>query len=275
MPYVTMNNGKRIFYREAGEGCGVLFGHSYLWDREMWTPQVEVLKANYHCIVPDLWGHGDSDPLDYDDISIEQLAEDYLEFAQKLGLKQFAMVGLSVGGMWGTHLALNHPEAIKALVVMDSYVGTEPEETRLRYFGMLDMIEQLGTIPPALADQIAPLFFSPVTTEHCPEIVSRFRDSLLAVPAEAIPTIIKLGRAIFGRNDILDSLSQLQVPTLFITGRDDIPRPPHEAEEMAAATPGSQLQLIDQAGHIANVEQPEKVTGLLSNFLLRYMPRER
>ena len=86
----------------------------------MWQAQIAYLKKDYRCIVPDLWSHGQSDPLPYPDCSLERLADDYWQFAQSLSLKKFALVGLSVGGMWAVHLALAHPEAVSALVLMDT-----------------------------------------------------------------------------------------------------------------------------------------------------------
>lgn len=55
--------GRQMAYLDEGQGPVVLFGHSYLWDSAMWAPQVEALKGQYRCIVPELWGHGDSDAL--------------------------------------------------------------------------------------------------------------------------------------------------------------------------------------------------------------------
>ncbi|MDE1461640.1 alpha/beta fold hydrolase [Spartinivicinus poritis] len=76
----------------------------------MWKPQIEVLSKNYRCIVPDLWGHGLSDtPLNMP-YTIAQMAEDYWLLTKELGLEHFAIVGLSVGGMWGCQLALSQPK---------------------------------------------------------------------------------------------------------------------------------------------------------------------
>lgn len=266
MPYITIK-GRQLFAEDRGSGFPVLFGHSYLWDRNMWEPQVAVLSAHYRCIVPDLWGHGRSDLPPQSPYPVEALAEDFWALTQSLGLNRFAVVGLSVGGMWGIHLALNHPEAVTALVVMDSYVGPEPEETRVRYFGMLDMVEKAGMIPPPLQEVLLPIFFSPVTLQQNPHLPERFRSALAAIPPEQIPGIVAVGRGIFARSSILERLPELKVPTLIIVGEDDRPRPPHEAEEMARLIPGARLEVIPQAGHISNLEQPERVTSLIVEFL--------
>lgn len=260
-----------LFYEEHGTGFPLLFGHSYLWDAAMWTPQAQALSSSYRCIVPELWGHGRSALPSASPYPIERLAEDHWALAAALGLERFVLIGLSVGGMWAVHLTLNHPEAVKALVLMDTFVGPEPEETRLRYFAMMDTVEQAGRIPPPLADLIVPLFFSPATIQRNPALVSRFREHLISLPTEQVPGILSIGRGIFSRSSVLDRLNKIQVPTLVIVGADDRSRPPHEARQMAEAIPGARLEVIEEAGHVSNLEQPERVTALLQAFLQKVL----
>lgn len=266
MPYITVK-GQRMFYLDEGTGFSVLFGHSYLWDSSMWEPQIKELSASYRCIVPDLWGHGRSDPPPQSPYSIEALAEDAWELAQALKLERFAVVGLSVGGMWAVHLALAHPEAVAALVLMDTYVGPEPKESAARYFQMIGMVEKLGRIPPQMLDALLPLFFSPATLQRSPKFVEEFRSQLTSIPPERIPGILALGKGIFSRNSVLERLGEIKAPTLIIVGKDDRSRPPHEAQKMAELIPGARLEIIPDAGHISNLEKPEEVTALLKAFL--------
>ncbi len=264
MPIMTID-GKSCFYQDRGTGFPLLFGHSYLWSSEMWEPQLEALSQEFRCIAPDLWGHGQSEV--FSDLSMELLADHAWKLMQTLGIDQFGVVGLSVGGMWGTHLALNHPEAVKALVLMDTYVGSEPQATQLRYFALIDQFEKAGKFTPALLDQIVPLFFSKATFQENPELPVRFRESLSSFPAEKIPCIASLGRAIFSREDLLGRFSSLALPTLVVVGKDDIPRPPKEAQEMASCLSNSMLIEVEEAGHISNLEQAEMINQLLSEFL--------
>ncbi len=266
MPFITIG-GARLFYEDRGEGFPILFGHSYLWSSKMWEPQVEELSRTYRCIVPDLWGHGRSDPLPARPCSIETLAADHRALVNALGIEQFALIGLSVGGMWGTRLALDHPGSVRALVLMDTFVGPEPPEPQKQYLGMLDHVEHAAAIPPRLAETILPLFFSPATFENNPRLVEEFRDSLLAIPPARIPTVVALGRAIFTRQSMLERLCELSMPALMIVGRDDRSRPPHESRAMAEALHGARVDIVPGAGHISSLEQPEVVTTILKTFL--------
>jgi len=266
MPHITIK-GRKIFYESHGKGFPLLFGHSYLWSGEMWKPQVDELAKSYECITPEMWGHGSSDALPETPYSIEMLAEDYWAFAKALGLEHFGVIGLSVGGMWGTHLALNHPDAVSLLVLMDTYVGPEPEASFRKYIGMLDAIEKTCAIKSPILEAIVPLFFSPVTLQTMPDLVNGFRNSLASIPTEQIPSVVSIGRAIFSRVSIINRLNEISMPTLIIVGEDDCPRPPHEAREMADKIPNAILEVISQAGHISSLERPEQVTGILKSFL--------
>ncbi len=257
----------RMAYWDEGTGFPILFGHSFLWDARMWQAQITCLKKDYRCIAPDLWSHGESDPLPHDDYSLESLADDYWQFMQSLSLQECAIIGLSVGGMWAAHLALMHPEAVTALVLMDTYVGSEPEVTKTVYLNLLHEMAAHPKVAPQFARKVAPYFFAKTTQQEKPELVEDFIEHLSAVPSEHIIGKVSLGKAIFNRQSLLDKLKSIRVPTLIVVGAEDLPRPPHEAKEMAALIPNAQLEIIPKAGHICTVEQPAYVNEVLNHFL--------
>jgi pimeloyl-ACP methyl ester carboxylesterase len=266
MPTLSIH-GSALSYVERGTGFPVVFGTSYLWDAGMWAPQVEVLSRRYRCLVPELWGHGQSQAIPEVPYSMGRLATDMRAFVDALGIEQFALVGLSVGGMWGTELALDCAGRVRALALMDTFVGPEPPATQARYFAMLDMLKRVGRMPPALVDQVVPLFFAPETLAGNPALVDRFRHALLGIPSEHMPSIVALGYAIFSRPSLLERLPTLACPTLVVVGRGDRSRPVHEAEMMAKVIPGARLEIIEAAGHISSLEQPDQVNALLDGFL--------
>lgn len=270
MPQIVIH-GKNCYYDDIGEGYPILFGHSYLWRRDMFRPQIEALSKEYRCIAPDLWSHGQSDPLSCDNYDLDTLAEDYWELMKQLGISKFAVIGLSVGGMWGARLAMNHPESVSHLALMGTYLGAEPVLTKMKYFTLLGILKQFG-FTETILDQIVPLFFCPNTLKNKPEIVKDFRDSLASIPQSQIPGIVSMGKVIFSRKCLLKDLAKLEQPTIVITGRDDAPRPPTEAEKMDQVLPNSSIHIIENAGHISNLEQPDRITELLSSFLKEYAP---
>src|ERR1051325_10326160 len=90
----------------AGTGPTVLLGHSYLFDAAMWAPQIEALSAQYHVVAPEMWGHGASGQLPTNTQDIAGLARQHLMLLDQLNIDRCAVIGLSLGGMWGAELAL-------------------------------------------------------------------------------------------------------------------------------------------------------------------------
>lgn len=262
--------GSQLSYLDIGTGPALLFGHSYLWDSAMWAPQIALLSKSYRCIVPDLWGHGQSGTVPENCHSLLDISEHMLALMDALELETFSLIGLSVGAMWGAELVLKAPDRVKTLAMLDSFIGFEPEITRAKYFGMLDMIQTAGSIPPALINAISPLFFADNAKANNPELVQRFESDLAALTPERIPDIVKLGRIIFGRRDTLEFAEQFTLPCLIMVGVEDKARSVLESYLMSDAINGSQLVHIPSAGHISSLEQAEFVNQQLLAFLSQY-----
>lgn len=262
--------GRQMAYLDEGQGPVLLFGHSYLWDSAMWAPQIALLSKSYRCIVPDLWGHGQSGTVPENCHSLLDISEHMLALMDALELETFSLIGLSVGAMWGAELVLKAPARVKTLAMLDSFIGFEPEITRAKYFGMLDMIQTAGSIPPALIKAISPLFFADNAKANNPELVQRFESDLAALTPERIPDIVKLGRIIFGRRDTLEFAEQFTLPCLIMVGVEDKARSVLESYLMSDAINGSQLVHIPNAGHISSLEQAEFVNQQLLAFLSQY-----
>ena len=264
---VAVIDGQPLHYIDQGSGPVVLLGSSYLWGHDMWAPQIDALSQQYRVIVPELWGHGESGPLPAATHSLDDLARQALALLDHLDIGQINLVGLSVGGMWGARLALLAPQRINSLVLMDTYLGAEPEATRQYYFSLFKMIEDAGAIPEPLLDVIAPIFFRPGIDRES-ALYQDFRRSLQAHSRERLlDSIVPLGRLIFSREDRVGQLSRLDADTTQVMcGEHDTPRPPAESKEMAELI-GCSLILIPEAGHISARENPEYVNEALLTFL--------
>jgi pimeloyl-ACP methyl ester carboxylesterase len=273
MPHILVEH-HRLHYQEYGSGYPLLLGHSYLWDHHMWQPQIESLHKKYHVIATDLWGHGQSDVVPHAPYSVQQLAEDHIALLDALGIEKAIVMGLSVGGMWATSLALEHPNRVKALVLMGTDVGCEPEDKQTQYLHMIDVIEHMGKVPEAMVDTILSMFFAPVTLQEKPTLVAPLRHFLQTMTAEQIPSIAALGRAIFTRESQLHRLQEIQVPCHVIVGKEDYARPVHEAERLAHMIGQTSCHIIPQAGHIVSLEQSGLVNQVVEAFLESVMVEE-
>ncbi|MCF5706657.1 alpha/beta fold hydrolase [Pseudomonas syringae] len=266
MPHAIIE-GKALHYSDQGTGPVLLLGHSYLWDRNMWSAQIDLLASHYRVIVPDLWGHGASGAFPEGTQNLDDLARHALALLDHLNIGRCTLIGLSVGGMWGAIAALSAPERINGLVLMDTHLGKESEAKRAYYFSLLDTLEHTGAFPESLLDVVVPIFFRPGIDPQLPEYQG-LRASLASMTAEQLrQTVVPLGRIIFGREDRLGQLHKLDADTtLIMCGDVDIPRPPEETREMARLI-GCPYVLVPRAGHIANLENPEFVSGALMAFL--------
>jgi len=266
MPFVTID-GQPLHYIDQGTGPTVLLAGSYLWDQTMWAPQIAALSQQYRVIALDLWGHGESGPLPEGTQSLDDIARQALVLLDHLDIDRVTLVGLSVGGMWGVRLALSAPQRVNGLVLMDTYVGVEPEPTRQYYFSLFKQIEDSGVIAPQLLDIVVPIFFRPGIDPQS-ALYQDFRAKLVALPPERLrQSIVPMGRITFGRDDLLPRLGELNADaTLVMCGDQDKPRPPSEAQEMAGLI-GCPCVLVLEAGHISNLENPLFVTEVLLKFL--------
>ncbi len=261
--------GSTLSYVDAGAGDVVVLAHSYLWDAEMWRPQIDALSRHYRVIVPELWGHGASGALPPGTRDLADIARHNLDLLDRLGIDRFILAGLSGGGMWGSELALLAPERVKGLALLDTSLAVEPEPSRLQYLAMLDMVSAIGQVPAEVIDAIVPMFFSPQIVTRAPELPASFRARLGNLdPLRLRDGVVELGRLTFGRRDTLGMLALLRIPTLVLTGADDIPRPPKEARNMAAQL-GCRFVEVPEAGHISTLEAPGAVTAALLEFARR------
>jgi len=259
--------GSTMSYIDIGDGPVVVLAHSYLWSAEMWEPQIATLSRHCRVIVPELWGHGKSGALPRDTNSVRQLAQQHLDLLDRLGIEKCVIAGLSVGGMWAAELAVMAPDRVAGLVLLGTYLSSEPAESKARYLAMLKTAEAVGAVPDALSVAMLPLFFSDVSIAHSPRLTNGFRERLREIDgASLMHSIVPLGRLIFDRRDALADLRQLLMPVLVITGDEDRSRPPAEGRAMAALIDCRFVELTG-VGHISSLEAPNEVTGHLLSFL--------
>jgi pimeloyl-ACP methyl ester carboxylesterase len=266
MPFADID-GQSLHYVDKGVGFPILLGHSYLWSSAMWEPQIKALSQKYRVIAPELWGHGESGRLPEKTFDLSDLARQVLALLDMLGIQQCALVGHSVGAMWGAELALRAPGRIKSLVLMNSYLGPEPAASQARYLAMLGQIEVSGAVAAPLLDAVVPLFFRPSIDASSP-LFRAFRADLANFSAERLRhSVVPMGRMIFNRTDMRPRLAGLdRDSTLLSCGAQDVPRPPAETQEIAQII-GCRSVLVPESGHISSLENPAFVTRmLLSEF---------
>jgi pimeloyl-ACP methyl ester carboxylesterase len=253
--------GARIAFTDEGTGPPVVLGHSFLCSGEMWAPQLPALTARYRVVNVDYRGHGGSSrpPRAF---GLYDLVDDVLAVLDELSIERAAWVGLSIGGMVALRAALAAPERVAGLVLLDTSAGAEPPFKRVKHRALALGARLLGMNP--FLPAVLPLFFGRTTLETRPELVAEWSERFCAMdPASISRTLTALNR----RDSLLDDLGRIAVPTAVVVGAEDVSLPPAVSRRIVEGIPGAELSVVPEAGHLASLEQPDRVTARLLETL--------
>lgn len=237
----------------------VMLSHSLACSLVMWNPQMDILEAHFRVLRCDTRGHGASDAPE-GAYTLEQLGEDALALMDALEIETVHFVGLSMGGMIGQCLALNHPDRLKSLVLCDTAAVVTEEaqpiwEERIaaaRNDGMASLVQET----------LERWFTKPYRDSNPPE-VELIRNQILSTP---VAGFIGCSEAI-RRLDYLKRLSNITHPALIIVGEEDPGTPVAASEAMHAQIEGSELIVLPSAAHLSNIEQANGFNKALMEFL--------
>jgi 3-oxoadipate enol-lactonase/4-carboxymuconolactone decarboxylase len=222
----------------------------------MWDEQAPALSERFRLLRYDHRGHGGS-PVPAGPYTIEDLGRDVIALLDRLGVERFSFCGLSLGGMVGMWLASEAPERIHRLVLCCTSARFAPDvfDSRAR------TVRAEGV--SAIADAVVERWFTPAFRESRPEVAEWAMDMLCDTPPEGYAGCCEAIAAA----ELPGRLSVIRAPTLVIAGADDPAAPPDRLEFIRNSIPGTQLVVIAQAAHLANVEQPEAVTRAVLGHL--------
>ncbi|GAA4358246.1 3-oxoadipate enol-lactonase [Angustibacter luteus] len=239
------------------DGPPLLLGSSLGTTGVMWQPQVDRLAEAWRVVRYDHRGHGGSD-VPAGPYSLDDLGGDVLALLDRLEIERTSYVGLSLGGMVGMWLAMHAPQRIDRLVLVCTSARLGPAQGwRDRAHAVLD-----GGMA-AVADPVVARWFTPGFAAVQPHVVAAARADLLAVPPVGYAGCCEAIAAM----DLLADLPRISAPTLVIAAADDPATPPEHARAIVSAVPGARLALLDDAAHLANLEQPDAVTRLVLDHL--------
>lgn len=255
--------GQTIYYRAAGEGPAVVLLHSFLCSSAMWQTQMEALSSRYRVVAVDLRGHGGSAPAG-GPFDVYTLVEDVSAVLDELQIERAVWGGLSLGGMVAMRAALVAGDRVAGLILMDTHGGPERLTKKLKYRAMGLGAKWLGM--PAMAGAILPLMFGRTTLGTRPDLTDTWRMQLAKLH---VPSILQGLAGLMGRDDVRLRLKAVKVPTQILVGEEDIALPPKDSEELKRIISQAELHVIPAAGHLSSLEQPEKINGLMLDFLSR------
>jgi 3-oxoadipate enol-lactonase len=257
---ITVVNGIETGFDDVGAGLPIVFIHAFPLNRTMWAPQVSALVERCRCIAVDLRGFGETSV--EGPWSMDQYADDVAGALDHLKVERAVVVGCSLGGYVAFSVWRRHPARVRALVLADTKATADTDEIREKRRALIATTRSQGSTAVANL-QIASLI-GKTSREKQPDTYDAVHRMIAQAPAEGIVGALD---AMMQRADSTATLATITVPTLIIVGEEDVPTPVKDARAMAAAIPGSQLEIIASAGHLANMERPAAFNHLLTEFV--------
>lgn len=253
----------QIAYQIVGSGLPVVLLHPFPANHEFWLPATQALSSRYQLILPDLRGHGDSSAGE-GPATMQKHAADIAAILDHAGLGRVPMAGVSIGGYALFEFWRRFRGRVSGLALMNTKAQADSAEARgIRLRAAADVLER-GTEP--FFESMVPKLFGKTTRDSRPDLVD---GALQMMRRMSAGNVAQVQSGMAERLDSVPDLKSINVPTLLMTGDEDILTGPSEAELMRQNIAGSELKIIRHAGHYAAWEQPAEVGRLIRQFLER------
>lgn len=254
--------GARLYYEQAGAGEAIVLVHAGLADSRVWDEHVDPLAAHHQIIRYDVRGFGRSAMPD----GAFAHHEDLYRLLNILGVEQATLVGASMGGGVAIGFALEHPNMVRGLVLVNATVPGQEWSEAVERFGVEEeeMLER-GDLDMATELNLRMWMDGP---HRAPEQVD-------AVTRERVRTMQRHAFTLLNPNAIerqldppaLSRVGELRCPVLVIVGDEDVEDIPMVARRLADDIPHARLERIAGAAHLPSMERPEEFRHLLLPFL--------
>jgi aminoacrylate hydrolase len=227
-----------------------------------WAPQLPLLSERFRVVVYDQAGTGRSPASLAEGYSIASMAEELLLMLDSIGVQRCHFIGHALGGLVGLELALQRPQLLQSMVLINAWSSPNPHSARC--FAVRKNL-LLGSGPAAYV-QAQALFLYPA------DWIARHSAQLAEDEAHALahfPSTDNLLRRIDAllSFDIEDRLAQINTPTLLIANRDDMLVPWQRSQHLATQMTAARLVLLDYGGHASSVSDVEPFNRVLLDYL--------
>lgn len=230
--------------------------HSLGTSSEMWRSQ-HGLATNFRLVLPDLPGHGKS-PLTTSGYDLDAWGGEVLAVIEAVGLDRFHLCGVSLGGQVAQWVAIHHPHRLFTVTIANSAARIGSAQG---WADRISAIREQGM--GAMAAQVAGRWFTEGFAQRDPDT---WRQAL-AMFSSTNPDGYVAACRVLADTDLRPEVGRIQTPALVIGATDDLPTPPSDAEWLAASIPHARLEIIDNAAHLSNLEQPDTFNRLLGRQL--------
>ncbi len=254
--------GVEMAYIDVGSGPVLLLLHGFPFDKSMWSDQVEaVTAAGFRAVAPDLRGLGET-KLTGEISTMDDMARDSAALLDDLHIDRATVCGLSMGGYVAFEFVHLFPSRVSGLVLAGTRAPADNEQEKAGREQQVQTMLRAGLVPISIAT--LPKLLAERTCAEQPDVVKRVRTMITGAHPKGAAAA---QRGMAARRDYTDDLQNINVPTLIIVGREDPIRPVADAEFMHERIQNSRLEIIEDAAHMTNLEQPEVFNRVLIDFL--------
>lgn len=254
----AMVNGVNLAYTDEGQGEAVIFLHGLGISRADWSSQIDYFSSRYRVIAPDFRGHGESEKPDTD-YSVPIHAADVLALMDTLQLASAHIVGLSMGGMVAFQMAVDAPGRLQTMTIVnsgpalpnDTFAAKKMLWTRLLTIHLFGM--------KFFGKKVAENMF---VREGLDDAISTLAAQIASNPKKIYLRNLK---SLWGWG-VLPQLSQIETPTLMLTGDQDY-SPVAVKQAIVGAMQNAVLVVVKDSGHGTPIEQPEETNRAIDHFL--------
>ena len=259
---ITINN-LTVSYSDHGpdDAPVIIFIHGFPLNKSMWDVQVEALKENYRVIAYDIRGHGNSDP-GIDEFFIELFVNDLLRLMEKLGIEKSILCGLSLGGYIAINAVLKYPDRFDGLILNDTQCIADTPEIKENRCQAIIRIMKNGV--EQYADEIIKNLFAPESFTKMKNVIAGVKEMIISTPKQSLCNTL---HALAERKETCTQLQEINIPVLIMVGKEDKITPIAAAQQMHEKILNSKLEIIQQAGHLSNLENPTAFNTHLVKFL--------
>jgi len=262
MPNIQISPELSIHYIEDNPSghMPVILLHGLGANGNSWQLQFPALvEANFRVIAPDTRGFGQS-TFPGGKTTIHAMAEDMVELLTSLQIDKTDVVGISMGGTIALQLAIDHPELVRKLVLVNTFAHLRPDSLSGWFYFVvrLVLIQLLGL--RAQAQVVSNRLFPKPEQEE-------LRQLLIIQIMQADPHGYRAAMRALWNFNVTNRLESINMPTLVITGDVDTTVPLKIQQNLAKQIPNARQVFIPQAGHAVTVEKPIEYNQAMMLFL--------
>lgn len=260
MPKIAANGIDFNYQIDGRDGAPwITFSNSLATNLALWDDQAAQLGGDYRILRYDQRGHGATEATE-GPYSFDLLTGDVIGLWDALGIERSHFVGLSLGGTTGFGLAINHADWLISLIASDARCDAN-DAFRKAWDSRIDLVNSGGM--DALAQPTADRWFTEGFRQTQTVAVESIKDMIRATSINGFIGCVNALQT----TDYRQGMGGIRTPLLFIVGAEDSAVPPDYVKGMHESVGGSEFAVIERAGHISNVENPEPFQRAVDAFL--------